>query len=114
MFFVNNDSIFFSIFRNFPNLDDLMQEWPDELEDIIKKEGFPHPNENTTLSEYVKIVCERFQIPIAKQKIHSLHLLFCLYAAVKQIQLYQASTSKEKSNTFSVSSKKEADQLVLE
>ncbi|XP_023011736.2 intraflagellar transport 46 [Leptinotarsa decemlineata] len=94
-----------------PDLDDLMQEWPEEVEKRLKQNGFPAPND-MSLSEYVDTVCSVFQIPIAKKKIQSLHLLFCLYAAIKQTQLYQSSSMNEK--LTNISSKKEADQLVLD
>ncbi|XP_057659278.1 intraflagellar transport protein 46 homolog [Diorhabda carinulata] len=91
-----------------PDLDDLMQEWPEDVEAELKKNGFPKPN-NTNIQEYISTVCETFQIPLAKKKVHSLYLLFCLYAAIKQTQLYKASTENEKKNVH-----KEPDQLVLE
>ncbi|KAJ8947037.1 hypothetical protein NQ318_019929 [Aromia moschata] len=96
-----------------PDLDDLMQEWPEEMENKLRENGFPKPEENSSLSEYVDEVCNIFQIPVAKNKVQSLHLLFCLYAAIKQTQLYQTSTaSNEKQNKGTP--KKEPDQLVLD
>ncbi|KAJ8917176.1 hypothetical protein NQ315_012668 [Exocentrus adspersus] len=98
-----------------PDLDDLMQEWPEEMEAKLKETGLPKPSDEVTLSEYVTTVCGMLQIPVTKNKIQSLHLLFCLYAAVKQTQLYQASTTaKQKENKQVQPAKKEADQLVLE
>lgn len=97
-----------------PDLDDLMQQWPEEMELKLKENGFPQPGDNT-LSEYITTICNMFQIPIAKNKIQSIHLLFCLYAAIKQTQLYQASTiatNNKKQNKQPL--KKEADQLVLD
>ncbi|KAH1005924.1 hypothetical protein HUJ04_006823 [Dendroctonus ponderosae] len=73
-----------------PDIDDLMQQWPEDLEGKFKEAGFPRPNEDQPLSSYVDTVCNYFQIPKAKNKIQSLHLLFCLYTAMKQTQLYQA------------------------
>lgn len=97
-----------------PDLDDLMQEWSEEMELKIKQEGFPKPGANTTITEYIKIVCEMFQIPYTKKPIHSLHYLFCLYAAIKQTLLYQASTVNDKSNSTQMNVKKDSDQLVIE
>ncbi|KAG5896477.1 hypothetical protein JTB14_005858 [Gonioctena quinquepunctata] len=95
-----------------PDLDDLMQEWPEDMERKLKENGFPDP-EDMPLTEYVDKVCSIFQIPVAKKRIQSLHLFFCLYAAIKQTQLYQASSINEKTNTLNFS-RKEADQLVLD
>ncbi|XP_018574159.1 intraflagellar transport protein 46 homolog [Anoplophora glabripennis] len=98
-----------------PDLDDLMQEWPEEMETKLKENGFPQLGEDTSLSEYVTTVCNIFQIPTAKNKIQSIHLLFCLYAAIKQTQLYQSSTTAINNQKQSKQlPKKEADQLVLE
>ncbi|CAG9815563.1 unnamed protein product [Phaedon cochleariae] len=98
-----------------PELDDLMQEWSEEMESKLKSEGFPEPND-MSLSEYIDTLCNLFQIPSAKKKIHSIHLLLCLYAAIKQTQFYRATSvvSSEKSTNASTNPKQEADQLVLE
>nr|CAH7713698.1 unnamed protein product [Callosobruchus chinensis] len=80
----------------------------------LKAEGFPKPKEGTSLSEYVDTVCNIFEIPVLKKKTQSLHLLFCLYAAIKQTQLYQSSASNEKAGGAGYQGKKEADQLVLD
>lgn len=74
-----------------PELDDLMQEWPEKTEKLLKLHGFPTHNINCSLSMYVDIVCCIFNIPVYKNKIQSLHLLFSLYAAIKNSQLYKAS-----------------------
>ncbi|CAH1983267.1 unnamed protein product [Acanthoscelides obtectus] len=97
-----------------PDLDDLMQQWPEEMEAKLKAEGFPKPKEGTSLDEYVETVCNIFEIPVLKKKTQSLHLLFCLYAAIKQTQLYQSSASNEKAGGAGYQGKKEADQLVLD
>lgn len=97
-----------------PDLDDLMQEWPEEMEAKLKENGFPQAEDDTSLSEYITTVCDMFQIPVAKNKIQSIHLLFCLYAAIKQTQLYQASTTATNQKQSKQPPKKEADQLVLE
>lgn len=100
-----------------PNLDDLMQEWPENMENLLKIHGFPSSKFSGSLSQYVDVVCSIFDIPIYKNKIYSLHLLFCLYAAVKNSQLYQANNSVPKSASDDYESNKQAttaDQLVLE
>lgn len=94
-----------------PDLDDLMQEWPEEMEAHLQKTGFPKPESDGSLSDYVTTVCEVFSIPANKNKIQSLHLLFSLFAAIKSSQLYEAAKSDIKLKT---AMKKEADQLVLE
>ncbi|CAG9856692.1 unnamed protein product [Phyllotreta striolata] len=97
-----------------PDLDDLMQEWPEAVENELKEKGFPKPD-GVPLEQYVSVVCNLFQIPQAKKKIQSVYLLFCLYAAIKQTQLYKASSSSIDDGRAQVPmSKNQTDQLVLE
>lgn len=95
-----------------PNLDDLMQEWPENMENLLKIHGFPSSKFNGTLSQYIDVVCSIFDIPVYKNKIFSLHLLFCLYAAIKSSQLYQA--PKSTFEEYEAVKNNSADQLVLE
>lgn len=96
-----------------PELDDLMQEWPEGMENLLKTRGFPSYKLRGSLSDYVDIVCNLFDIPVYKNKIQSLHVLFSLYAAVKNSQLYKA-TSNEEENLELQEKSNDADQLVLE
>lgn len=95
-----------------PELDDLMQEWPEVTEKLLKLHGFPSHNINYPLSAYVDIVCCLFNIPLYKNKTQSLHLLFSLYAAIKNSQLYQA--SKAESISFEDQTITTADQLIID
>lgn len=97
-----------------PDLDDLMQEWPEEMENFIKTRGFPKCEDETELTEYVNSVCGLFQIPVVKNRIQMLHLLFCLYAAIKSTQLFQNNQEKSQSSMQNVKKSDEADQLVLD
>lgn len=99
-----------------PDIDDLMQQWPEDLEHKFKEQGFPKPGENQSLSDYTDVVCNYLQIPIAKNKVQSLHLLFCLYTAIKQTQLFQAQAAAviEKKKEETEEKENDADQLVLD
>ncbi|KAL3277173.1 hypothetical protein HHI36_012524 [Cryptolaemus montrouzieri] len=99
--------------ESMPDIDDLMQEWSEEMESRLKEHGFPVPEENMTLSEYSELVCDIFQIPITKNKVHSLHLLFSLYAAVKNSKFYKPNNADEE-KLENNSKNKQPDQLVLE
>ncbi|KRT80476.1 hypothetical protein AMK59_7003, partial [Oryctes borbonicus] len=79
--------------ENMPDIDDLMQAWPEKMETLLKVHGFPNHQSCQKLNQYIDIVCCMFDIPIYKNKIQSLHLLFSLYAAIKNSQLYKASTN---------------------
>ncbi|CAH2241704.1 jg27001 [Pararge aegeria aegeria] len=82
-----------------PDIDSLMEEWPDTMEDTLNEVGFPPANIDCTLSQYVDFVCSLFDIPVQgdslNDRIQALHLLFNLYSAVKNSQLY-AEREKEK------------------
>ncbi|XP_059048013.1 intraflagellar transport protein 46 homolog [Achroia grisella] len=82
-----------------PDIDTLMEEWPESMEDTLNEVGFPAANLDCSLSQYVDLVCGIFDIPIVgdtlNARIQALHLLFSLYSAVKNSQLY-AERQKEK------------------
>ncbi|XP_041969496.1 intraflagellar transport protein 46 homolog isoform X8 [Aricia agestis] len=82
-----------------PDIDSLMEEWPETMEDTLNEVGFPPANIDCTLSQYVDLVCGIFDIPVhgntLNDRIQALHLLFSLYSAVKNSQLY-SEREKEK------------------
>ncbi|XP_026332899.1 intraflagellar transport protein 46 homolog isoform X2 [Hyposmocoma kahamanoa] len=82
-----------------PDIDSLMEEWPETIEETLNEVGFPPPNIDCSLSQYVDLVCGLFDIPIGgdslNDRIQALHLLFSLYSAVRSSQLY-ADRQKEK------------------
>ncbi|KAM3959299.1 intraflagellar transport 46 [Aphomia sociella] len=85
-----------------PDIDTLMEEWPETMEETLNEVGFPPANLDCSLSQYVDLVCGIFDIPIAgdtlNARIQALHLLFSLYSAVKNSQLY-AERQKEKEDS---------------
>lgn len=98
-----------------PDIDDLMQEWSEEMESRLNEHGFPMPDSNMSTSEYLELICDMFQIPFNANKIHSLHLLFCLYAAVKNSKLYQANIVSDKKIVKKEKQENDvADQLLIE
>lgn len=93
-----------------PDLDSLMQEWPQPVEMLLRKDGFPSHKLRCTLSEYIDIVCAVFDVPVYEQKVQSLHVLFSLYTAIKGSQLYKTSARSASSGETS----NVPDQLILE
>lgn len=70
------------------NIDNLMTEWPDDIERRIEN-SYPSANLNCSISEYVKIICNLFDIPIESAGNHydyirALNTLFNLYIAIRQ------------------------------
>ncbi|CAH2094806.1 unnamed protein product [Euphydryas editha] len=89
----------FTYTSKMPDIDSLMEEWPDTMEDKLNEVGFPAANIDCSLSQYIDLVCALFDIPVhgdtLNDRIQALHLLFNLYSAVKNSQLY-AEREKEK------------------
>ena len=80
--------------KNMPEIEDLMQLWPEKMEAAVSE--FKLPDENVSLNSdmYAKIVCNMLDIPIHKSTnnkslIESLHVLFSLYSVVKENQAYK-------------------------
>lgn len=70
------------------NIDNLMMEWPDDVERRMDT-CYPSASLNCKLSEYVKIICNLFDIPIDNPENHydyirGLNTLFNLYIAIRK------------------------------
>ncbi|KAJ2953511.1 hypothetical protein O0L34_g1110 [Tuta absoluta] len=85
-----------------PDIDTLMEEWPENIEETLNDVGFPPPTLDCSLSQYVDIVCGLFDIPVTgdtlNDRIQALHLLFSLYSAVKNNQLFEERQGKVENN----------------
>lgn len=72
------------------DIDMLMSEWPPEVEQALDVIGFPSPELDCSLMEYIEIVCTILDVPIGKEKtqadyINALNTLFNLYSAIRNI-----------------------------
>ena len=67
-----------------PELEELMEHWPDELEKAFNSIPIPSSDLDISFEEYLKIICSLLDIPIKDNIIESLHLLFTLYQTFKQ------------------------------
>lgn len=45
--------------RPMPDIDHLIQEWPPEIEELLKNVGLPPPDLDCDLATYVDIVCSK-------------------------------------------------------
>lgn len=81
--------------RNMPSIDQLMQEWDPEFEELLKEVKLPSADMDCDLSQYVEIICALLDIPIHNSKIQSLHVLFSLYMAFTKHQHFQSQTRNE-------------------
>uniref|UniRef100_A0A8R1TQ11 Intraflagellar transport protein 46 homolog n=1 Tax=Onchocerca volvulus TaxID=6282 RepID=A0A8R1TQ11_ONCVO len=72
-----------------PNIEHLMQEWPTEVENLLKNEQLPNASLDVSLEEYVDICLALFDIPVQKSRIQSLHVLFTLFAEFRNSQHFR-------------------------
>lgn len=72
--------------KTMPDIDNLMQEWPEDMEETLKATSLPLSDLSADLSTQVDLVCSLLDIPRYKSRIQSLHVLFTLYSAFKQSQ----------------------------
>ena len=62
-----------------PDIEEIMAEWPEELEKALKTLPLPSSEIDLSLEEYIKVICSILDIPIKGNIVESLHLLFSLY-----------------------------------
>lgn len=92
--------------KNMPQLEELMQEWPENFENATKDLILPDEKLNIPLDAYARIICNMLDIPIHKLNtdkslIEALHLMFSLFSEFKNNQHFQRNiTSKPESNNF--------------
>eukprot|EP00043_Microstomoeca_roanoka_P001447 m.32771 g.32771 ORF g.32771 m.32771 type:complete len:364 (-) comp10820_c0_seq1:93-1184(-) len=72
-----------------PDLETLMQEWPPEVEELLNKVQLPSGDLNVSLQEMTDIVCAIMDIPVQKNRIESLHLLFSLFVEFRNSQHFK-------------------------
>ena len=72
-----------------PDLEDLMQVWPDELEKALESLPLPTADLDLSLVEYAQVVCALLDIPVKGNIVESLHVLFSLYQEFKSNLFFQ-------------------------
>ncbi|KAK3535718.1 hypothetical protein QTP70_020960, partial [Hemibagrus guttatus] len=87
--------------RPMPDIDTLMQEWPPEFEELLGKVSLPTADINCDLAEYIDIICGILDIPVYKNRIQSLHVLFTLYTEFKNSQHFKNLAEGRKSDMLS-------------
>ena len=65
--------------RNMPDIDSLLDVWPEEFEQALKTLKLPSPDLDLTLLEYSKTLCAILDIPTYENPVESLHQMFSLY-----------------------------------
>uniref|UniRef100_A0A4W3JE55 Intraflagellar transport protein 46 homolog n=1 Tax=Callorhinchus milii TaxID=7868 RepID=A0A4W3JE55_CALMI len=76
--------------RPMTDIETLMQEWPAEFEELLGKVSLPTAEINCDLAQYIDMICAILDIPVYKDRIQSLHVLFTLYSEFKNSQHFKA------------------------
>ena len=71
-----------------PDIEELMQPWPDEMEQALESLPLPSAELDLTLEEYAKVVCALLDIPVKGNIVESLHLMFTLYQQFKECNYF--------------------------
>jgi intraflagellar transport protein 46 len=82
--------------RNMPEIEKLMEEWPEDFENALRNLSLPSPDLDLSIAEYAKILCSILDIPTYENPIESLHLMFSLYMDFKNNPHFQ----QAKNNIF--------------
>mmetsp|Transcript_12940 Transcript_12940/g.17031 ORF Transcript_12940/g.17031 Transcript_12940/m.17031 type:complete len:386 (+) Transcript_12940:271-1428(+) len=72
--------------QNMPDIETLMEVWPDEFEEALSSLELPGPDMELSVEEYARIICTVMDIPIYDNIAESLHVLFTLYQEFKSNQ----------------------------
>ncbi|XP_050691400.1 intraflagellar transport protein 46 homolog isoform X1 [Eriocheir sinensis] len=96
--------------KRMPDIDTLMQEWPGEVEELLKEVNLPTAALEVELSDYVDIICAVMDIPVYKSRVQSLHVLFTLYSVFKNSAHFRQLAEEN----YIENDDSTGDQLVLE
>jgi intraflagellar transport protein 46 len=72
-----------------PDVEALMQVWPDEFESALKDAELPSADLDLSLAEYARVCCALLDIPVHGRLVESLHLLFTLYSEFRSNPHFQ-------------------------
>eukprot|EP01112_Ceratiomyxa_fruticulosa_P007532 TRINITY_DN195_c0_g1_i1.p1 TRINITY_DN195_c0_g1~~TRINITY_DN195_c0_g1_i1.p1 ORF type:complete len:420 (-),score=93.18 TRINITY_DN195_c0_g1_i1:205-1464(-) len=78
----------------FPETDELMQEWPAALEELLDQIKLPPDDIDMPLRDYIRTICAILDIPVYSNIIESLHVLFTLYSGFQENQHFQFGTNR--------------------
>jgi intraflagellar transport protein 46 len=80
--------------RQMPDIDSLMQVWPEELEQLMRDLSLPKADIDLDLKDYCRVVCALLDIPVFNNMIEPLHVLFTLYMEFKSNQHFQRNNNQ--------------------
>uniref|UniRef100_K3WW07 Intraflagellar transport protein 46 homolog n=1 Tax=Globisporangium ultimum (strain ATCC 200006 / CBS 805.95 / DAOM BR144) TaxID=431595 RepID=K3WW07_GLOUD len=72
--------------KTMPDIESLMQVWPEEFEELLSKTSLPSASMDMALEQYIRVICALLDIPVYKNVYESLHVLFTLYLEFRSNQ----------------------------
>lgn len=84
--------------KNMPDIDKLMEAWPEEFESLLTTTSLPSPDLDLSLIDYVKVLSSILDIPVYDNPIESLHLMFSLYLEFKNNPHFQSRLNDEQAD----------------
>eukprot|EP00658_Telonema_sp_P-2_P084494 TRINITY_DN9389_c0_g4_i3.p1 TRINITY_DN9389_c0_g4~~TRINITY_DN9389_c0_g4_i3.p1 ORF type:complete len:142 (-),score=34.79 TRINITY_DN9389_c0_g4_i3:338-763(-) len=66
--------------KTMPDIEALMQVWPQQFEDMLGSVPLPPPELDVSVEEYGRVCCALLDIPVHDNLIHSLHQMCVLYS----------------------------------
>lgn len=79
--------------RNMPDMDLLMEAWPDDFEAALATFPLPSPDLDLSLLEYSKLLCSILDVPVYDNPIESLHVMFTLFTDFRNNPHFQPKSS---------------------
>lgn len=73
-----------------PDIETLMDVWPESFEQLLQTVALPSPDLDLSLLEYVKVLCSILDIPVYENPIESLHVMFSLFMDFRDNPHFQA------------------------
>mmetsp|Transcript_2211 Transcript_2211/g.3117 ORF Transcript_2211/g.3117 Transcript_2211/m.3117 type:complete len:94 (+) Transcript_2211:61-342(+) len=81
--------------KSMPDVESLMQVWPEEIERLLKDISLPPAKIDLDLKDYVRIVCAILDIPVYSSMCESLHVLFTLYSEFRNNQHFRNNANQQ-------------------
>ncbi|KHN74181.1 Intraflagellar transport protein 46 -like protein [Toxocara canis] len=105
------DTVHYS--KPMPDIELLMQEWPPEVEEMLKTERLPSGSLDVSLEEYVDICLSLLDIPVHKSRVQSLHVLFTLFNEFRNSQHFRNLAENNLMSNALKENKRTTDRLEL-
>merc|ERR1740117_560406 len=81
--------------RRMPDIEQLMQVWPAEFEDLLQEQGMPELMDlDLDLPSFIRLLASILDVPVHNQLTESLHVIFTLYSEFKTNQHFAKADSQ--------------------